>query len=96
MIVPLTEDEARVDGRTAIDDLVRHFDVQLNGADTEQYDTVGGLVYHEIGGVPEVGDVVEVDGLTLTVESTDGRRVGKVMVVRRPRESADEEADEED
>jgi CBS domain containing-hemolysin-like protein len=33
-----------------------------------------------------VGDTVEVDGLTLTVESTDGRRVGKVLVVRRLKE----------
>ncbi|HUG47152.1 MAG TPA: hemolysin family protein [Candidatus Limnocylindria bacterium] len=83
MIVPLSEGEARVDGRASVDDLAEYFDTQLNGADSEQYDTVGGLVYHEIGGVPTVGDTVEVDGLTLTVESTDGRRVGKVLVVRR-------------
>ena len=31
---------------------------------------------------PKPGDQVEVDGLTLTVETTDGRRVGKVLVVR--------------
>jgi putative hemolysin len=83
MIVSLSDDEARVDGRASVDDLADHFDVQLDGADAEQYDTVGGLVYHEIGGVPNVGDTVEVDGLTLTVETTDGRRVGKVLVVRR-------------
>jgi CBS domain containing-hemolysin-like protein len=42
-----------------------------------------------------VGDTVEVDGLTLTVESTDGRRVGKVLVVRRPEPGeGDEEAAE--
>jgi putative hemolysin len=82
MVEPLSEDEARVDGRASIDDLAEHFGVDLDGADREQYDTVGGLVYHEIGGVPNVGDTVEVDGLTLTVESTDGRRVGKVLVVR--------------
>ena len=35
---------------------------------------------------PEVGDTVEVDGLTLTVESTDGRRVGKVLVVKKTAE----------
>ena len=57
-----------------------------NGADREQYDTVGGLVYHQIGGVPSVGDMVEVDGLTLTVETTDGRRVGKVLVVKKTAE----------
>jgi putative hemolysin len=82
MVETLSEDEARVDGRASIDDLTEHFGVDLDDADREQYDTVGGLVYHSIGGVPNVGDTVEVDGLTLTVESTDGRRVGKVLVVR--------------
>jgi putative hemolysin len=83
MIVPLSENEARVDGRASIDDLVDHFEINLNGEDREEYDTVGGLIYHRIGGIPKVGDTVDVDGeLTLTVESTDGRRVGKVLAVR--------------
>ena len=93
MIEPLSDDEARVDGRASVDDMTEHFGIELDGEDREQYDTVGGLVYHEIGGVPRVGDTVEVDGLTLTVESTDGRRVGKVLVVRR-REEQDEAAAE--
>ena len=86
MIVDLADNEARVDGRASVDDMAEHFDVELDGVDSEQYDTVGGLVYHHIGGVPTVGDTVEVAGLTLTVESTDGRRVSKVLVVRRPRD----------
>jgi putative hemolysin len=94
MIEAISESEARVDGRASVDDLAEHFDMEFNGEDSEQYDTVGGLVYHEIGGVPAEGDVVEVDGLTLTVESTDGRRVGKVMVVRTPRAEGDEPDDE--
>ena len=93
MIEALSDDEARVDGRASVDDLTEHFGVDLDGADREQYDTVGGLVYHEIGGVPKVGDTVEVDGLTLTVESTDGRRVGKVLVVRQ-RDDDDKAAEE--
>ena len=90
MIEALDDDRARVDGRASVDDLTNHFGLELDAADREQYDTVGGLVYHEIGGVPNVGDTVEVDGLTLTVESTDGRRVGKVLVVRRSPEGAEE------
>ena len=89
MIVSLSDDEARVDGRASVDDMSEHFGVELDSDDKEQYDTVGGLVYHEIGGVPNVGDTVEVHGLTLTVESTDGRRVGKVLVVRRRDENGD-------
>jgi len=89
MIEALSDNEARVDGRMSVDDLADHFGVELDGADREQYDTVGGLVYHEIGGVPIPGDKVEVSDLTLTVESTEGRRVGKVMVVRKPAENAE-------
>jgi len=84
MVERLSDDQARIDGRASVDDLTETFGVELNEQDQEQYDTVGGLVYHEIGGVPQVGDTVEVNGLTLTVESTDGRRVGKVLVVKRP------------
>ncbi len=83
MVVRLSEDEARVDGRADIDDLAELFDTDLGLEDEDEYDTVGGLIYHRIGGVPSPGDVVEVDGLLLTVETTDGRRVGKVLVVRR-------------
>ncbi len=94
MIEPISDLEARVDGRASVDDLTEHFGVELDGEDREQYDTVGGLVYHEIGGVPTVGDTVEVDGLTLTVESTDGRRVGKVLVVKRS-QNGDDEAEQD-
>jgi putative hemolysin len=82
LIVRLSDDEARVDGRTDVDDLGELFDVELSLEDEDEYDTVGGLVYHRIGGVPKPGDQVTAGGLTLTVETTDGRRVGKVLVVR--------------
>jgi putative hemolysin len=83
LIVKLSDDEARVDGRAAVDDLEELFDTDLALEDEDEYDTVGGLIYHRIGGVPAPGDEVDVDGLHLTVESTDGRRVGKVLVARR-------------
>ncbi len=82
MIVKISDDEARIDGRADVDDLGELFGVDLGLEDEDEYDTVGGLIYHRIGGVPKPGDQVKVDGLTLTVESTDGRRVSKVLVVR--------------
>ena len=86
MIVPLGDHEARIDGRADVDDMLEHFDTDLDGDDQEEFDTVGGLVYHYIGGVPAVGDTVVVDGLKLTVEATDGRRVRTVHVVHTPSE----------
>ena len=97
MVERLSEDEARVDGRAAVDELGELFDTEFELEDKDEYDTVGGLIYHRIGGVPAPGDRVEVDGLVLTVETVDGRRVDKVLVVRRRlAEEGDEEADEAD
>ncbi len=93
LIVKLSDDEARIDGRAAVDDLEELFDTSLGLEDEDEYDTVGGLIYHRIGGVPKPGDRVLVDGLTLTVETTDGRRVGKVLAVREARDPEDDEDD---
>jgi CBS domain containing-hemolysin-like protein len=83
IVVRLSDHEARVDGRADVDELLELFDLDLKLEDAEEYDTVGGLIYHRVGGVPSPGDMIEVDGLRLTVETTDGRRVGKVLVTRQ-------------
>jgi putative hemolysin len=82
LVEMLDDHSARVDGRASVDDLLDLWDMKLQLEDEDEYDTVGGLVYHRIGGIPQPGDEIHVDGLRLTVETTDGRRVGKVLVVR--------------
>ena len=64
--------------------------------DEDEYDTVGGLVYHRIGGVPTAGRR-DPGGRPRASpsRSTDGRRVGKVLVVRE-RQVTDESAADED
>ncbi len=90
LVERIDDDRVRVDGRASIDDLLEIWDLRVQLEDEDEYDTVGGLVYHRVGGIPSPGDEVRVDGLRLTVESTDGRRVGKVLVVREP--AVDDEA----
>ena len=96
MVVRLSDDEIRIDGRVAVDELAELFDTAFELEDEDEYDTVGGLVFHRIGRVPVPGDQVEVDGLRLTVESTDGRRVGKVLAIREHRAKDDLDDDEAD
>jgi putative hemolysin len=94
MVVRLSRDEIRIDGRVAVDELAELFDTPIELEDEDEYDTIGGLIFHRIGRVPVPGDQVEVDGLRLTVESTDGRRVSKVLAVReRAARDDDDEAD---
>jgi putative hemolysin len=97
LIVRISDHEARVDGRAAVEDLGEALEVDLSVLeDAAEYDTVGGLVYHRIGGVPRPGDVVELEehAIVLTVESIAGHRVGKVLAIRqRPQDGSEEPAD---
>jgi CBS domain containing-hemolysin-like protein len=80
MKVILRDGEAILDGRADIDEMGELVDPPLELEDDEEYDTVGGFVYHRIGRVPVVGDTVAVDPFTITVIKVTGRRVGKVRV----------------
>jgi CBS domain containing-hemolysin-like protein len=79
----VNESEAILDARVSIDALSELFGFE---ADDEDYDTIGGFVYHHLGKVPAAGDEVRVDGLTLRVLSVIGRRIKKVRATRVERE----------
>ncbi len=81
MKVMIREGEAILDGRADIDEMGELVEPPLELEDDEEYDTVGGFVYHRIGRVPVVGDTVAVDPFNITVIKVIGRRVGKVRVI---------------
>jgi putative hemolysin len=96
MSVRLDDDRFRLDGRLAVDDLAELWEgISIELEDRDEYDTVGGLVFHRVGRVPRPGDTVDLGPVTLTVESTDGRRVGKLLATRErpPDEPATDDAD---
>ena len=66
-----------VDARVSISDLNNEIgsSIELNG-----YDTLGGLVYKELGKMPSVGDRVSFEGIEIVVQSTIGRRIGKLRI----------------
>ena len=84
MKVIVRDGEAILDGRADIDEMGELVDPALELEDDEEYDTVGGFVYHRIGRVPVVGDTVAVDPFKITVIKVIGRRVGKVRVTWDP------------
>jgi CBS domain containing-hemolysin-like protein len=69
--------EVIVDARVSIDDLNELLGLHIEG---EDFDTVGGFVYHQLGKIPIVGDEVQADGLRLRVLSVLGRRIKKIRV----------------
>lgn len=66
-----------VDAKVSISDLNNEIgsSIELNG-----YDTIGGLVYKELGKMPSVGDRVSFEGIEIVVQSTIGRRIGKLRI----------------
>ncbi len=48
------------------------------------YDTLAGFMIDELGHIPEVGETVEHEGVTLTVEEADGRRVIAIIASALP------------
>jgi CBS domain containing-hemolysin-like protein len=70
-----------VSARLAVDELSELVDAHLP---TGEWDTVGGLLFNELGRIPVEGESVEVDGLTLVAERVEGNRVGRIRIVPRP------------
>ncbi len=48
------------------------------------FETVAGLVLQHLGRIPEVGDKVDVAGMTIEVVDMDGRRIDKLLVTPPP------------
>jgi len=94
MKVEIGPGEVILDGRAAIDDLTELVEPALELEDDEEYDTLGGFVYHRIGRVPVVGDAVVIEPFVITVIKVSGRRVGKVRVRWTPVNAAASSGDE--
>ncbi|MFW2405188.1 MAG: HlyC/CorC family transporter [Gammaproteobacteria bacterium] len=78
-----------VSALTRIDDFGQYFGVEMSD---EDYDTVGGLVIHELGRMPRRGEAVEFDGFSFKVTHADRRRVHTLNVCRVGASSDDESA----
>ena len=76
----ISDDEVVLDAGTTTDVLKELFDYEI---DSEDFDTVGGFVIHQLGRLPSVGDEVVVDGLNLRVLSMSGRRIRRLRVARQ-------------
>jgi CBS domain containing-hemolysin-like protein len=85
-IVRESETEAILDGRVSIDELNDLFHTSI---EAEDFDTVGGCVFHLLGRMPAVGDETRVNGLTLHVMSVDGHRVKRVRAVLEHKATAE-------
>jgi len=82
-----------VDGRpcfavralTRIEDFNEYFGCEFT--EEEDYDTVGGLVMHELGRLPRLGEKLSHSGFEFCVIRADRRRIDTLQVIRIAQES---------
>jgi CBS domain containing-hemolysin-like protein len=86
-ISKLNDGSYAVDGRVPIGVVNEALD---SGFESEDFDTIGGLVLGQLGRAPEVGDEVVLDGYVLRVDEVDGPRVAQVIVREHIREEEDD------
>jgi putative hemolysin len=91
------EDSYRVDGMFSIDEFNERFGTDLP---EEDFHTVAGFVFGQLGRAPEPGDDVSYDGMRFDVLEVEGNRIERIVVtfVERPQrhDPAAEPVDEDD
>lgn len=75
----LTQEDGSVvvDARLDVEELMEHFDRPIPEG---EFESVGGLLIHHLGRVPQVSDLVVIHDLELTVKTADARRAKEVLV----------------
>jgi CBS domain containing-hemolysin-like protein len=80
-IEPLPDGDYRVNARLDVDEVNELLDVELPST---EWDSIGGLLFNLVGGVPHEGQEVDFQGLRLRAERVQGRRIGRVRIHRLP------------
>jgi magnesium and cobalt transporter len=76
-LLPQEDGSVMVDARLDVEELMEHFD---RSRPEGKFESVGGLLIHFLGRVPQVNDTVVIDDLELTVKTADERRAKEVLV----------------
>lgn len=99
LIKQLDEERYLVEGSMKIDDIN---DALHTLMDSEDYDSIGGLIIEKLERIPEVGDTITLpDGIVLTVRNASRNRVDKVLMqipeeARHIEEETEDEADSDE
>ena len=70
-----------IDGQYSLIDFEKYFDFEIS-YQNKSFTTLAGLILHQSGYIPNVGDTVVVENLRLEVVDKDGQRIDKVLVSR--------------
>jgi putative hemolysin len=80
-ILPFSGNVAEADGDVDLDEVNRVLELGL--PESDEYNSLGGLIVHRLGRLAGEGDSVELNGLSLTVIEADEKRIKRVRIERK-------------
>lgn len=80
MIEKLNDQKYIVQGEIGLDEMEDFFTVEFTEEEKEDYDSIGGYIFNTIDRVPKNGDMIEYNGLKLTVKKVIKRRIKEILV----------------
>ena len=83
LVLPVSDHEALMDARVPFSEVKETFGLDDPDGE-EEFDTLGGYVTHELGRLPKVGETIQRNRVKFIIESVDGRRIGRIRVIREP------------
>ena len=80
-VILLEENLWQAEGSVLLEELSQVLDMPL---ESEEYDTLNGLIFHHLGTSPEVDSLVEVDGLEILVTKMHNYQVETAVIRKLP------------
>jgi CBS domain containing-hemolysin-like protein len=81
----VSDDVIKADGVVSLYDIAEELGIDVPD---EEFETIGGLIYDRVGGVPKLGHSFEEHGLRITIEKMDGQRIKRVRISRLPQSTS--------
>lgn len=79
-VVILNDSTFLIDASISIKDLEEDYKIEL--PESTEYETLGGFLMNTLQRIPKISDVVEIDGMKITMSEIVGQRIAKVTLER--------------
>lgn len=90
-VIQLSDGSLLIDAPISLKDLKEDYQIPL--PESTEYETLGGFLMATLQKIPEVGDVVEVEGKRIHIVEMVGRRISKVKLEKLPEATQEETND---
>ncbi|MCE5312882.1 MAG: hemolysin family protein [Nitrospiraceae bacterium] len=79
-VITLPSGALIIDASTSIRDLIDEYELDL--PESNEYDTLGGLILTSLQRMPQAGDLVDIDSMKMRIVEMVGQRIAKVKLER--------------